>query len=94
MSVGYAGMDACDILMMPDDATEDEVQEEAYQMAVQHAESYGYYPRYEYDLSDEDEELDGDHYTDGIEGWAELYDPKKHDMKRSGGGSFADDFEE
>ena len=96
MHVGYAGMDGYDALVMPDDATEDEIQQEAYYMAVEHAESYGYYPSDEGDDSycedDEDDGWNSDKVSEGIEGYAEPYDPEVHDMHRSGGGSFEDDF--
>lgn len=92
MEVGYAGMDGYDLLSMPDDATEEEVQDEAYLMALQHAESYGYYPPSdEYPEDDGEEDWDSDNVSDNIEGWAEPYDPAKHDGERAGGGSFMDD---
>ncbi len=95
MYVGYAGMDAHDILSMPDDATMEEVQDEAHLMALEHAESYGYYPPSDEYPEDYDGEVmddcDSDQISDNIEGWAEPYDPDKHDMHRAGGGSFMDD---
>ncbi len=92
MSVGYAGMDGYDILSKPDDATMEEVQDEAHLMALDHAESYGYYPPSdEYPEDDGEEDWDSDKISDSIEGWAEPYDPAKHDGKRCGGGSFMDD---
>lgn len=91
MHVGYAGMDGHDILSMPDDATEEEVQDEAQLMALGHAESYGYYPPSD-EYSEEDDD-DSDKISDNIEGWAEPYDPDKHDMLRAGGGSFMKDID-
>lgn len=96
MSVGYAGMDAYAALSMPDDATEEEVDQEAWYMALDHAESYGYYPP-DCDYDEEDEEEDSwnsDKISDNIEGCPELYNPEKHDMHRSGGGSFQQDFDQ
>ena len=64
-------------------------------MALDHAESYGYYPPDEGDeyMSDEDcDDWNSDKISEGIEGYAEPYDPEVHDMYRSGGGSFEDDF--
>lgn len=93
MYVGYAGMDGHDLLSMPDDATEEEVQDEAHLMALAHAESYGYYPPSDEYPEEEEEEDDweSDQISDNIEGYAEPYDPDKHDMLRAGGGSFMDE---
>lgn len=91
MSTGYAGMDACDALLVEDSATEDEIQEEAWQLAIEHAESYGIYPYEEY-ADEEDFDADSDSYSHNIDAWTEDYDPRKHDGLRSGGGSFEDDF--
>ena len=91
MSTGYAGMDAHEALPVSDDATEDEIAEEAWLMAVQYAESYGIYPYEEY-ADEEDFDADSDSYSHNIDAWTEDYDPRKHDGLRSGGGSFEDDF--
>lgn len=88
MNTGYAGMSAYDILIMPDDATEDEISEEAYYMAVQHAEMYGIYPP-DYDSEEDDVDMSGENIDGYVIG---EYDPAKHDQFRSGGGSFAEDF--
>ena len=93
MHVGYAGMDAYDALIMPDNHTEDELQDEAYYMAVDHASAYGYYPVDEYAPEDDSEEEPPDCYIDSIYGHAVPYDPAKHDGKRAGGGSFEKDFQ-
>lgn len=84
---GRMGSDAHVAVAFDDDATESEIGEELYNMAVENAESYGIYPYPDY-------EVDGDEndYTDNIEGYYEEYDPEKHDMLRSGGGSFESDF--
>jgi hypothetical protein len=63
---------------MPDDHTEEDLSEAVWDMALANAESYGYYPMSEAHDVFEDEEHE-DSYTDNIEGWAELYDPEKHD---------------
>jgi hypothetical protein len=89
MHTGYAGMDAHDVLEMPDDATEDEIADEAYEMAVGHAEMYGIYPAGDYEG---DDEIDEDSLSDNIEGHSiGEYNPELHDMYRSGGGSFQND---
>jgi hypothetical protein len=81
MHAGMAGTDDWEFYEVPDDVTDEELGDFAWQLAVQHAETYGIYPLSEYvdneDISDE--ELDSDSYSDNIEGWYEEYDPKKHD---------------
>lgn len=89
LEVGYAGMDATDNGLFPDDVTDEELDQEAWERAVQHAESYGYYPSsYKEDGYDEEYDEEGDHYSDNIEGWWEDYDPEKHDGLVSGGGEW------
>lgn len=90
-SVGPCGMDAVVPIVMEDDSTQEEIEREAYYVAVDRAESYGYYPRGEYDEGDIDPE-DEEYYVESIEGSAEDYNPRKHDGQRAGGGSFEDDF--
>jgi hypothetical protein len=79
-------MDAHGALELPDDHTEKELSDACWDMALDNADMYGYYPPSD-DMDDDDE-----YVTEGIEGWAEVYDPEKHDMHRAGGGSFAGDF--
>lgn len=94
-SVGYAGMDGVDAVAYPDDVTEDQLNEDAWLGALQHAESYGYYNRADYDEADipteEEEEEQGwnaDQYVDSIEGWWEDYNPEEHDGLVPGGGEW------
>lgn len=91
LEVGFCGMDGAVVFSMPADASDEEVQDEAYQYALQHAESYGYYPTEDCDGMD-DEEMESCS-SDGIEGYAVPYDPELHDRYRSGVGSFMEDFE-
>jgi len=92
LSVGFAGMDGTEALLVEDDATEEEIAQEVWHMAVDHAERYGYYPAELYNEDEEDADWNSDSYSDNIDGWAEDYDPERHDMKRAGGGSFERDF--
>jgi len=67
---------------------QDVLADACWQEAIQYAESYGVYPE-----SDKPEEFDedddnGDVYTDNISGWLELYDPEKHDGLKAGGGDW------
>lgn len=93
MVTGFAGMDAHDILTMPDDATEDEIADEAYQMALSNAEMYGIYPYPDEDFDDfDDEDIDEASLSDNIEGWSiGEYVPALHDKYHPGGGSFQND---
>lgn len=97
MHTGYCGSDGHDILVMPEDATDEEVQNAAWEMAVEHASHYGYYPPNEFDGGCEDDyEDNGDgeeSISDNIEGYAVPYDPELHDMYKAGGGSFMNDRE-
>jgi hypothetical protein len=90
LETGYAGMDAHEALLMPDDHTEDELSQVVWDMAVDHASSYGVEvgDSDSFDPDDNDNEYSGEN----VAGFAELYDPEKHDGLRCGGGSFEEDF--
>lgn len=80
------GKEGCDCLEVEDDTTDAEIDEMAYYQAIDHAESYGIY------LCDdecEDPDCENEHPGDThIEGAWEIYDPKKHDGKKPGGGKW------
>ncbi len=84
-STGYVGMEGAALVEYPDDVTEDILNEEAWQHAVQHAESYGIYPEEDLqDISDEEYEAmeesgELDNYSHNIEGYWEDYNAEKHD---------------
>lgn len=85
LSVGIAGMDATENGTYSDDVTDEQLNDDAWLLALQNAESYGYYPT-EYieeedfsGLSEDEVEEVAQMYVDGIEGWWEDYDPEKHD---------------
>jgi hypothetical protein len=78
MFAATVGTEACELLEMWDDHTQEELDSIVWEMALDHAESYGYYPMEDAPDVFEDEE-DEEQYTHNIEGWAELYDPEKHD---------------
>ena len=93
LSTGYAGMDETENGVFPDDITSEELDDEAWLRAVDHAESYGIYPYSDIaDYSEEEmaeiEEDGCDNYSDNIDGWWEDYDPEKHDMLKPGGGKW------
>lgn len=85
---GFCGSDARVAVTFEDGVSDEEISEDLYWMAVQHAESYGIYP---YPECEEDMDEDTE-YTSSIEASWEEYDPEKHDRYRAGGGSFESDF--
>lgn len=83
------GTDTAEFYIVPTSVTQEELDDYAWEQAVQHASSYGIYP-----LSDQPEDDEGDYtdddrysdsYSDEINGSWEDYEPKKHDGKRVGG---------
>lgn len=94
LSVGFAGMDATDNGTFPDDVTDEELNDEAWYRAIQHAESYGYYPASYLEeenldgLTDDEAEEISEQYIDSIDGYWEDYDPEKHDGLAAGGGEW------
>ena len=83
---GMAGTDTCEFFILTSDYTEEQLSDEAYYFGTRHAEMYGVYPVDEY--SEEEIAEDKDSYSHNIEGWYELYDPKKHDGQRCGGDAY------
>lgn len=81
LDAGFCGTDLKEGWEVPDDISEDELNDLCWQRAKDHAEMYGIYPRCEYEDCEDisDEELDSDDYSDNIEGSWEPYDPEKHD---------------
>jgi hypothetical protein len=78
MFAATVGTECAEMLEMPDDHTQEDLNSVVWDMALQHAESYGYYPIEDAPEEFEDEEHQ-DSYTEHIEGWAEPYDPELHD---------------
>ena len=64
---------------------EKDIERDGFQIAIDHLESYGY----DYDPDGED---DYENRVTEVDFHYEIYDPKKHDMHRQGGGSFLDEF--
>jgi hypothetical protein len=85
LSTGYAGMDAVEFCEYDDDVTDQQLDNDAWMFAIQHAESYGIYPEcYREGAGELGEEFD-DSYSDNIEGSWEIYDSGKHDGYAVGG---------
>jgi hypothetical protein len=85
MTTGYCGEEAADALSVPENFTEEEINDIAWEMAVDNAESYGR----ELEPDDDPEDEVDYAYPDFS---VHKYDPEKHDMYRVGGGSFEEDF--
>ncbi len=84
LHAGVVGTDEYEFYLVPEGVTERELDNYAWQRAVEHAESYGIYPRSEYE-GEEDFDEDDDCYSDNMEGWWEEYVPSKHDGHTIGG---------
>ena len=78
LHTGYCGMEAVEFIEFDKKPSQQELDMLVDVMALQNAESYGIY-RYPESDSDSFEE-EGDCYSDNIDGYAEEYDPEKHDM--------------
>lgn len=88
---GYCGSDGIDAATYHDDITDDELHQDAWCGAIEHAERYGIYPESDRDLYEEEgAEIDDDDFSSNIEGYWEDYNPKKHDMLKPGGGKWFD----
>ena len=75
VDAGFAGTDSMTAYILTQDYTEDQLSDIAWQEGLQHAEMYGVYPR---DQMSDDEEDDGESYSDNIDGWWALYDEDEH----------------
>lgn len=72
LHVGFAGMDDTRLVVFDDNPTNKELDDIANDLALDWADSYGYYPPS--DDTDEDDE----YVSEGIEGYWEEYDPNEH----------------
>jgi hypothetical protein len=69
---GYVGMDGHTVIEFPDDFTDEDIDEELYIQAIQHASSYGV------EVCDcDDNECELEHSHNVCASW-ELYDANKH----------------
>lgn len=83
---GVVGTESWEFYEVSEHLTAEQLDALAWECAKNHAESYGIYPRGEYDFEDDecDEDID-ESYSDNIEGWWEDYDSDKHDGHTIGG---------
>ena len=77
LHTGYAGSEAVDFYEINEDASEEHMDEFAYEEALSNAERYGLYPP---ECLDENLYFPEEDISWGIEGHWELYTPDKHDM--------------
>lgn len=71
---GFVGMDAHYLLIVEDDATAEQIANEAYELALDNASMYGIEP-YPEDFEDGQ---DDEGFSENIEGSAVPYDPEQH----------------
>lgn len=89
------GMHTAQVESFPENTSEEELTEFAYQLAVETANSYGeFYSTEEYEAMSNEDHWDSRCFNEEDLGFSwELYVPEKHDMLRAGGGSFLEEFE-
>lgn len=88
LNAGMVGTDSAEFVEFDDDITYDELSEEAWERAVEHASMYGVYHTSEIPDEHNEEEANwrSDEYSDNIEGYWEEYNPEKHDSLIVGNG--------
>lgn len=80
LTTGSVGTDAWEFWEVPEETSQKELDNFAWEQAQSNAEMYGIYLRDEYSENDIDEDdIDGDQYDDNISGDWQEYDPDKHD---------------
>jgi hypothetical protein len=90
LETGSCGSEGIEAASFTDNVTEEELNIEAWERAIQHAEAYGIYPESDLDSYSDEElaEINEEDYSGNIEGWWEDYNPKKHDGLVPGGGEW------
>ena len=73
LSTGYCGMDAHEFYEINADATEDDITEFCWELALDNAAAYGIYPAEEIM---QDDDID---FSYNISGYYEDYNPEEHD---------------
>jgi len=88
LETGFCGSSGHEFYEVPDDTTDEELDQFCWDLACNHAAGYGIYPEEDRpDSPDEADEEDewGTEYSHNIEGSWEPYDPEKHDGHTMGG---------
>lgn len=84
------GTDFAEAQLVPDDTTDEQLSQYAYDISVENAQMYGW--DLVDDYSTDENQYDNEVTSDDLEYWWEEYDPEEHEGLRAGGGSFEDDF--
>ncbi len=86
---GFCGMDEWRFLEVNAEDTNEDLDKLAYEIALNNAEAYGIYPSEQYAEmaaeAEEEDDINGDDYSDNIEGTWYDYVPELHDMHTIGG---------
>lgn len=93
LNVGMAGCDVADAFVFDDETPDFLIDRTIHEAGIEWASSYR---NIEFDdVEETDEYVEGSdfEYAENIESYWEEYNGEDHDGKRTGGGSFADDFE-
>jgi hypothetical protein len=78
MNAGMCGTDNMEGYVLTQDYTDEELGDIAWNIGVEHASMYGVYPECDRPEGEEDDE-DGETYSENIEGWWEEYNQEKHE---------------
>ena len=81
MTAGMCGTDSMEAFILSRDVTTDQLDDIAWHFGIDHAAMYSVYPVSDKPDDYDEEENDGDEYSDDIEGWWELYNEKEHEGK-------------
>ena len=78
---GYCGSDSTEVIAYDEQPTEEQLNADAWQGAVENAAAYGIYPveGSPEDYGDDDDDEGSDEYSDNIEGTWEVYNADKHE---------------
>lgn len=85
---GYCGEDSWEAYAFPDSTSDRVIENDLYYNSIEHAQSWDHSDEYE---DDEDYDEIEDLEQRACFTWF-VYDPEEHDMYRSGGGSFEEDY--
>lgn len=74
------GTKQAEAYLVPEDADQKYLDDYSWERAVQHAESYGIYPKCDMpdDFDEEESDVLGEEYSEDIGGWWEEYDEDEH----------------
>ena len=76
---GQCGTDGYDVIEYDEQPTIEELDQDAWEGAVDNASMFGIYPMSDAPEDYEDDDYEGDEYSDDISGSWEVYNEEKHD---------------